>query len=112
MKHNYFAKDKKKKVFCLKCGEIIEDYDVNKASNTTFCKKHRYIFNKYIYEKGEKFNSVLKNKTFNRWKNWTFKNWDRRNKIALDSYHRRKNDPKNKKRKHRRTRFPEQTKAD
>ena len=37
------------------------------------------------------------------WKKWTVKNLIKRNKIALESYHRRKSDPKNKARKHRTT---------
>ncbi len=94
--------------FCSICGI---DYAPKRGSweaATNLCVLHRDQWYKELYKKKYLFERLPYRKAlrYKVWLAWVKKNWERRKKIALDSYHRRKNEPHNKMRKHRATKKP------
>ena len=71
------------------------------------CYVHRHEFIKVLYQKNKDYSKKnfwkYKDSWYLLWKEWAAKYPSRRREIALKSYHLRKDDPKNKQRKHRRT---------
>lgn len=93
--------------FCKLCGM---DYEAKRGSfeaMTNLCYKHRNLWYKELYKiYGKEHDKLPRRKKmwYKSWLKWVKKNYEKRRAIALASYHRRKQEPKNKARKHRRTR--------
>lgn len=90
--------------FCLICNAEFRPQD-NKGEHHGLCYRHRLLFWRSWYATYGKYVDWTKYKeTRDRaWDRWVERNKERRRAQALASYHRKKNDPVNKKRKHRKT---------
>ena len=73
-----------------------------------YCIKHRHLFwqDKYLLYKYQFQWPSMKALQFKVWKKWVQQNPERRRQLARESYHRHKNNPRNKVRKHRATKKP------
>ena len=91
---------------CKKCG--VEYRPPTKRTATLgLCYVHRKDFAKEFYQKyGKKWQLENWAKVYEWWKDWVKRNPERRRQIALESYHRNKDKPSNKARKHRATKKP------
>ena len=95
--------------FCKLCGMDFEAKRGSFAAQSQLCYKHRNLWYKELYKLYGKEHDKLphrKKMHYRLWLQWIKKNWERRRAIALASYHRRKQDEKNKTRKHRATKKP------
>ena len=108
-----FYKVKKIIKFCRfpNCGVMFRPD--NNPYNKGLCYVHRKQYQREQYKKWkanltpeqkEKIKEYGRNH-YPQWLIWVSKNIERRRRIALRSYHRRKKEPKNKMRRHRRTKI-------
>jgi hypothetical protein len=108
-----YYKDIKTIKFCKVCGVPFRPKRGSVGWISGLCHKHRYLYSKKLAEysaawwgrKTPEYKREYKKKNYESWKKWVEKNKKKRRLIALKSYHRRKNDPKNKARKHVSTRL-------
>ena len=103
-----FYKDIKVIKFCKVCKISCRFPNDSFFSSLGLCYKHRRDFyrdwrKKVWWPWFKKQLPEVQKKYRDSWNKWVEKNIDRRRKIALRSYHRRKFDSKNKARKHRAT---------
>jgi len=95
---NYIAK-------CKVCGKEYRSYGkYTYKIALKLCYTHRQIWFKQQYQKC-KANPQCKAMVYEKWKRWVIRNIEKRRWWALKSYHKRKDLPKNKLRKHRRTKL-------
>lgn len=95
--------------FCKVCGVEFRPARYSVAARLGLCIKHRREYQRerakrygwHTWSPEKKKESTRKN--YSVWLNWVKNHPDYRRKLALESYHRRKLDPKNKARKHRAT---------
>ncbi len=110
----YFYKDVKLIKRCKKCRVEYRPKRYSFSATLGLCWDCRRPYYKKWYQEvwkvwferqtKEKQKQLRKAKLFG-WKIWVMKNKVRRRKQALESYHRRKNNPTNKKRRHRATKI-------
>jgi len=110
----HFYRDVKLILFC-KVPDCHVEYRPVRASffaKLHLCHKHRSVYyrdwyiNKFLpfFAKLSKEDKQrYRNMRYEVWKKWVIKNIDKRRLQALESYHRRKGEAKNKARKHRAT---------
>ena len=110
MSNKYFYKDIKIIKVCRVCGVSFRPPRFTHRASISLCIKHFRIQSNEAFKKrfaglSKEEKSLLSKKRYPYWLEWKKKNIIKRNKIALESYHRRKNDSKNKARRHRRTKL-------
>jgi hypothetical protein len=95
--------------FCKICGTEYRPLKYSWEADTGLCNKCRHKWYKELYKKKiAYFNQPERKKQrYEVWLKWIKKNYERRRMLALISYHKRKNDPKNKTRRHRATKKPD-----
>jgi len=111
----HFYKDVKVIKFCKFCGVSFRPQRGSFFSSLGLCHKHRRVYyrnwyiNKFLPffakltpEQQQKYRDMR----YATWKKWVSNNVERRRLQALESYHRNKDKPQNKARRHRRTHSP------
>ena len=96
----YIFKRTKTIHFCKKCGIAFHSH---KKLHFGLCSVHRKPVMRAQYQKAKAEGRINKELRYKNWKKWVVENIDRRRQLALESYHRNKNKPSNKMRKHRAT---------
>lgn len=107
-----FYRDVKLVCICKVCKVEFRPERYSAFARIGLCHKHRYIYYRNWYinwflpwfaKQSPETQQRYRDMRYGVWKKWVNSYPERRKKIALDSYHRRKADPTNKKRKHRKT---------
>src|SRR3990167_8851235 len=93
---------------CRVCGVQYRPGRYDSRRNISLCWPHRKIylreqFNKWFNNLPEERKVLRKEYCYSIWKKWVIQNIEKRRTVALVSYHKRKNESKNKARKHVRT---------
>lgn len=101
-----FYKDVHIIAYCKICSVEFRPKRYGYRAALCVCNVHLREFLKKRYaEYGREYEKKPERKKmrFEVWKKWVKKNIEHRRKLALESYHRRKFDPKNRSRKHRKS---------
>ena len=109
-KERAYYKDIKIIKFCKVCGVRYRPARYSHQASLGLCHTHRRIykleeFRKWFKKLSPEVQKKYRDREYEIWKKWVLKHMDRRRKMALESYHRRKGEPKNRARKHRATKI-------